>query len=73
MARTTGYTATVAARMLAKGLFDEKGITPPEFIGRHPECVDYMLKGMAERGIEFRERIDGGEEIHQEPFLLSEV
>ena len=61
MARTTGYTATVAARMLAKGLFDEKGITPPEFIGRHPECVDYMLEGMAERGIEFRERIDAGE------------
>ena len=26
MARTTGYTATMAVRMLAKGLYKEKGI-----------------------------------------------
>jgi len=53
MARTTGYTATVAARMLAKGLYDQKGISPPEFVGRHQECVDFMLEGLAERGIVF--------------------
>jgi saccharopine dehydrogenase-like NADP-dependent oxidoreductase len=61
MARTTGYTATVAARMLARGLYDQKGISPPEFVGRHPECVDFMLKGMAERGVVFREQIERGE------------
>ncbi len=32
MARTTGYTATMAIRMIAKGLYREKGISPPEFI-----------------------------------------
>jgi len=53
MARTTGYTATVAARMLAKGLYDQKGISPPEFVGRHQECVDFMLDGLAERGLVF--------------------
>jgi saccharopine dehydrogenase-like NADP-dependent oxidoreductase len=53
MARTTGYTATVAARMLAKGLYDQKGISPPEFVGRHEKCVDFMLKGLAERGLVF--------------------
>ena len=53
MARTTGYTATVAARMLAKGLYDQKGISPPEFVGRHQECVDFMLEGLAERGLVF--------------------
>jgi lysine 6-dehydrogenase len=53
MARTTGYTATVAARMLAKGLYDQKGISPPEFVGRHQECVDFMLQGLAERGLVF--------------------
>jgi saccharopine dehydrogenase-like NADP-dependent oxidoreductase len=53
MARTTGYTATVAARMLAKGLYDQKGISPPEFVGRYQECVDFMLEGLAERGIVF--------------------
>ncbi|MCP4901116.1 MAG: saccharopine dehydrogenase, partial [bacterium] len=54
MARTTGYTATVATRMLAEGLYDQKGISPPEFVGRHQKCVDFMLKGLAERGLEFK-------------------
>ena len=39
--------------MLAKGLYDQKGISPPEFVGRHQECVDFMLEGLAERGLVF--------------------
>ena len=58
MARTTGYTATMAARMLAEGLFDEAGIHPLEFIGRKPECVDFLLDGLRDRGIVYRETID---------------
>ena len=54
MARTTGYTATVALRMVSAGIYTKKGISAPEFIGRKPECVDFMLKGLKERGIEFR-------------------
>jgi lysine 6-dehydrogenase len=54
MARTTGYTATVAARMLARGLYDHKGISPPEFVGRHQVCVDFMLQGLADRGLVFK-------------------
>ncbi|MCX6244909.1 MAG: saccharopine dehydrogenase NADP-binding domain-containing protein [Bacteroidetes bacterium] len=51
MARTTGYTATVALRMIADGIYTHKGITVPEYIGRKPECVKYMLKGLRERGV----------------------
>jgi len=51
MARTTGFTATVAARMLAKGLYNENGISPPELVGRHDECVEFMLEGLAQRGL----------------------
>lgn len=51
MARTTGYTATVAARMLAQGLYTEKGISPPELVGRCDECVDFMLEGLARKGL----------------------
>ncbi len=58
MARTTGYTATMAIRMLAKGLYEEKGISPPEFIGRKPECVKFILKGLEDRGIFYRESIE---------------
>lgn len=58
MARTTGYTATVALRMIAKGLFNQKGISPPEYIGKKPECVDFMLKGLKKRGVIYKEKIE---------------
>ena len=57
MARTTGYTATTVARMLTDGLFSDKGIIVPEWIGKRPECVEYVLKGLKERGVEYRETI----------------
>jgi saccharopine dehydrogenase-like NADP-dependent oxidoreductase len=53
MARTTGYTATVAARMLHRGLYDAKGISPPEFIGKHPACVEFMLRELGRRGVNY--------------------
>lgn len=58
MARTTGYTATSAVRMLAKGLFDRKGICPPEFIGQKPDCVDFMLSELKERGVIYNQVVE---------------
>ncbi len=58
MARTTGYTATVVARMLAEGLFTEKGVIVPEYIGKEKACVDFVLHGLAERGITYEETIE---------------
>ena len=57
MARTTGYTATMVLRLLKTGLFKKKGIIPPELIGRHPECVAFVLKGLGERGVNYIENI----------------
>jgi saccharopine dehydrogenase-like NADP-dependent oxidoreductase len=57
MARTTGYAATVAVRMLAAGLYRERGISPPELVGRHKPCVDFMLSGLEERGLVFDRKI----------------
>jgi saccharopine dehydrogenase-like NADP-dependent oxidoreductase len=59
MARTTGYTATMTVRALADGLYTRPGITPPEFLGREPGCVSYLLEGLATRGIEYRETRTG--------------
>lgn len=56
MARTTGYPATMAVRMLAAGLYAQKGISPPEFVGKHPAAVDFILKGLEERGIVYKRR-----------------
>jgi lysine 6-dehydrogenase len=61
MARTTGYAATVALRMVAAGLYTRKGISVPEFIGRQPECVAYLLKGLKERGVIYREKMEYSE------------
>lgn len=58
MARTTGYNATVALRMLDKGLFKEKGVNPPENIGRFPECVNFMLEELRKRGVVYKENIE---------------
>ena len=58
MARTTGYTATMAVRMLADELFDRKGIIPPEFIGENKKCVDFILTGLKQKGIVYQETIE---------------
>ena len=58
MARTTGYTAAVVARLAASGKIDEKGIVVPEYLGKHPQIVQEILLGLKERGIEYRESIE---------------
>jgi len=57
MARTTGYAATVALRMIACGLYTRKGISVPEFVGQQPECVDFMLEELRHRGVIYRPAI----------------
>ena len=54
MARTTGYTATAAANMFLDGLFKEKGVFPPELVGKHKECFNYVWKYLKERNIIYR-------------------
>jgi len=58
MARTTGYTATMVLRLLKNGLFNRKGICPPEFIGQEKNCIDFILKGLKNRGINYQEEIE---------------
>ncbi len=58
MARTTGYTATMAVRLLANGMYSLKGLSAPEYIGKHPECVKFLLNGLRDRGVVYKETID---------------
>ena len=57
MARTTGYTCTIVARQVIGGLFIQKGICPPEFIGRTKGCYENMLTECESRGIHLKETI----------------
>jgi lysine 6-dehydrogenase len=54
MARTTGYTATAAIHLIESGVFTEKGLFPPELLGRHEGCFAFFLKYLAERGIHYK-------------------
>jgi len=58
MARTTGYTATAAVRLLASGLYARKGIIPPEYIGEEPRCVEFILKELADRGVVYKHKTE---------------
>ena len=58
MARTTGYTATMALRMVASGMYNRKGVSAPEYIGRQSECVDFILEGLKDRGVIYNEKIE---------------
>ena len=56
MARTTGYTATAAANLFLEGLFNEKGVFPPELVGKQKACFDYFLNYLEERNIHYVKR-----------------
>ncbi len=58
MARTTGYTATATVRMVARGLYARKGVSAPEALGEHPECVAFLLSELAKRGVVYTERVE---------------
>jgi lysine 6-dehydrogenase len=56
MARTTGYTASIVARMLGRGNISEKGLVPPVKAVRG-NLFRQLLQGLAERGVQVTETI----------------
>ncbi|MCU0458302.1 MAG: saccharopine dehydrogenase NADP-binding domain-containing protein [Bacteroidales bacterium] len=53
MARTTGYTATGTAEMILSGIFRDKGVFPPELVGLHKECFDFIVHYLKERNVRY--------------------
>ena len=51
MARTTGYTCTAALNLIAKKMFAEKGVFPPELIGKDKSCFDFVMNYLRERNV----------------------
>ncbi len=56
MARTTGYTCTAAVNLLAKKMFAEKGVFPPELVGKHKSCFDFVLDYLQERKVNWMKK-----------------
>lgn len=51
MARTTGYTCTAAVNLLMDNMLIDKGVIPPELIGRNKFCYQNILNHYEQRGI----------------------
>jgi saccharopine dehydrogenase-like NADP-dependent oxidoreductase len=58
MARTTGYTCAVVARQVLGGQFTQRGICPPEYVGRTPGCYAPFMAALAARNIVLHETIE---------------
>jgi lysine 6-dehydrogenase len=54
MARTTGYTCTAAVNLILKNLFRQKGVFPPELIGKDKKCFDFVLEYLAQRKVNWK-------------------
>jgi lysine 6-dehydrogenase len=54
MARTTGYTCNAVARLVLDGGYSQKGISPPEFVGRADGCRERVDKYLGDRGVHCR-------------------
>lgn len=53
MARTTGFPAAAAARLVAGGRFRQQGICPPEFLGADEENFRFVLNQLEERNVQY--------------------
>jgi saccharopine dehydrogenase-like NADP-dependent oxidoreductase len=51
MARTTGYTCNAVTRLVLDGGYSQKGISPPEFVGRADGCWESVKRYLVERGV----------------------
>jgi len=58
MARTTGYTASVALRMIDNKLYTKSGVCFPEYLGKNQQIVDFMLSGLKDRNINYHYKIE---------------
>lgn len=54
MARTTGFTATGTAEMILNKIFTDKGVLPPELVGRDPVCFTFIISYLQARNVNFK-------------------
>jgi saccharopine dehydrogenase-like NADP-dependent oxidoreductase len=51
MSRTTGYTCTASLHLIMNKLFTEKGVFPPELVGKHENCFNYIMHYLNARNV----------------------
>jgi len=58
MARTTGYAAVMAVKLVASGMYTEKGVSAPEYLARDEKCIEFILSGLRELGINYKLKVE---------------
>ena len=54
MGRTTGFTATAAINLISKGIFNEHGVFPPEWVGAKDDSFQYIMDYLTKRKVDYR-------------------
>ena len=54
MSRTTGYTCTAVAELVATGQFSQHGVFPPERVGSQKNCFEFILRYLTNRGVNWK-------------------
>jgi lysine 6-dehydrogenase len=54
MARTTGYTCTAVANLIAESKFNREGICPPEYLGEDSENFNFIVNYLKERDVIYK-------------------
>ena len=60
MARTTGWPAVLATRLMLDGVWQRPGVTPSELLGLDHAAWEFMLQGLEQAGIGLTFNPDGG-------------
>lgn len=54
MARTTGYTCSAVANLVLEGKFNQKGLCPPEFVGRENDNYKFIFDYLKKRNVIYK-------------------
>lgn len=57
MSRTTGYTCNAMVNLISKNIFSEKGVFPPELVGKYPACFEYVMGYLSERNVIYKKKV----------------
>jgi saccharopine dehydrogenase-like NADP-dependent oxidoreductase len=57
MARTTGFPCAIMGRLIANGVYNQKGIIPPELIGNNHMVFNTVMDELKVRGVMFKESV----------------
>ena len=44
-------------RLVARNLYAEPGISPPELVGQYRACFEFVMKELDSRGVRFRHEL----------------